>query len=162
MSLTLMYEASQGGGIRIGIPIDPGWLSTLHIHWSDSTTAPSGRYQSNCIRLYLHLLPLLNTDLQPCFVVSVFCVSMTLSLPCSIQYKKHRVQLVVSLSTCKPQLIPDATTLQKPICNFEFKWCCQCKCACSCFGSALGLGWHWRNIVFSNGESLLVCFYAQD
>ena len=87
---------------------------------------------------------------------------MTSSLSCSIQYKKHRVQLVVLSSTCKLQLIPDATTLQKPICNFEFKWHCWCKCAYSCFGLALGLGWHWCNIVFSNGKLLLVCFYAQD
>ena len=157
-----MYEALQDGGIRIGILIDSGQLSTLYIYQSDSITAPSGHYQSNHIWLYLNLLPLLNTDLQLCFVVSVFHASMTLSLSCSIQYKKHRVQLVISLSTCKLQLIPNATTLQKPICNFKFKWRCRCKCACSCFGSALGLQWHWHNSVFSNGESLLVCFYAQN
>ena len=72
-------------------------------------------------------------------------MSMTSSLSCSIQYKKHRVQLVILSSTCKPQLIPNATTLQKPICNFKFKWHCRCKCACSCFGSALGL---WQYCVF--------------
>ena len=124
MSLASMYEALQGGDIRIEILIDSRQLSTLHIHWRDLTTAPSGHYQSNHIQLYLHLLPLLNTGLQSCFIVSVFHTSITLSLSCSIQYKKHRVQLVVSSSTCKLQLIPDATTLQKPICNFKFKWHC--------------------------------------
>ena len=136
-----MYEALQGGGIRIRILIDPGWLSALHLHWSDSTTGPSGHYQSDCIWLYLHLLPLLNTNLQLCFVASVFRMSMTSSLSCSIQYKKHRVQLVILSSTCKPQLIPNATTLQKPICNFKFKWHCQCKCACLCLRSEACFRW---------------------